>query len=139
MKYLKESNQIETTYNDGVYVISKGESYLNFFRMKDTYHIVEFNDVLDLDDIYSEIGEECYFIKEIYINPDDSPFLIKQFIKIVEKHCIDDGYDTICFVAEPFLDKRLDYNRLVDLYEKLGFTKYMEIGNEQMLMFKHLY
>ena len=131
-----ENQGFEYKDNLGDITIKKNDSYIEFFKMKDTYHLVEFND-LDLNKVYSEIGEECYFISKIVIE-NENPMIIKKFLSFVNELALMDNYYTIVLVAEPFKDKKLSYDRLIKLYKNLGFSEFEEISNGSMIMYKHI-
>ena len=151
MKYIKlfEShynfeNIINQIKNDGFSYkefggdmkISKNGSYVKFFYMKDTYHIIEFNDV-SLEKVYDEIGEECYFVSSVSID-NDSPLLIRRFLTYVENFAVEHEIDTICLVAEPFGNKKLSYDKLISLYQRMGFIKFEDISEGVTIMYKNI-
>jgi len=138
MKHIKlyeEFNEIES-YGD--YTYGNGKSYIKYFKMKDTYSLVEFTG-LDLESVYGEIGEECVFVDKVYIHPEDNPLILRRFLSKVENYTKEIGYNTIVLDAEPFDDKRLDVSKLINLYEKFGFIVYQELpSGGAYIMYKKL-
>lgn len=138
MKHLKLFENFEETENYGEYTYSNGKSYIKYFKMKDTHSIVEFNG-MDLDEVYSEIGQECIFIDKVYIHPEDNPLILRRFLSKVESYANEEDYNVIATMAEPFEDKRLNVNQLVDLYKKFGFIIFQKLpDNEAYIMYKEL-
>jgi len=138
MRHIKLYEEFKEVESYGDYTYGNGKSYIKYFKMKDTHSIVEFTD-LDLDSVYSEIGEECIFIDKVYIHPDDNPLILRSFLSKVEEYAKEVGYNTIATNAEPFADKRLNVNQLVSLYKKLGFIVYQELpSGGAFIMYKEL-
>ena len=140
MKYLKlfESSiqLIEDTHS---YTLICDEAYIKFEIMKDTHNLIEFNgDNIELSDLYEVIGEEAIYVSELYSDETDSPFLIRRMMKELEKICKKWDFDTIVGIAEPFLDKRLDRDRLVNFYTKMGFNIYADLTPTSTIVYKHL-
>ncbi len=132
-----ESITTEFVDNNGEYQYKKDNSYINFEILRDTYNIVEFNSELNLEDVYNTIGDRGVLITKIYLDPNDSPILIKKFLKDVENFCIDNDERVIMLVAEPFGDKRQNKKRLVEFYSNCGFDIFSNIG-KGVLMYKHI-
>lgn len=142
MKYLKifegYDNQIEIKEEWGVYTATKGKSYIEYHYMKDTHSLVEFNG-MDLESVYSEIGEECVFVQKVYIDPTDNPIILRRFVNIVENYTREKDVNVIVLVAEPFADKRLDSTQLTELYKLFGFINYEKLPDtENYIMYKEI-
>ena len=138
MKYLKLFENFTETENYGEYKYGNGKSYMQYFKMKDTHSLVEFNG-MDLESVYDTIGDHCIFIEKVYIHPDDSPMILRRFLSKVEEFANEEDYGVIATVAEPFEDKRLNVNQLVELYQKFGFVVYDKLpSSEAYIMYKDL-
>jgi hypothetical protein len=138
MKYIKLFEDFKTSEVYGEYTYSNEKSYIKYFKMKDTHSIVEFTD-MDLDTLYSEVGQECIFIDKVYIHPDDSPLMLRRFLSKVEEYAHSEGYTTIATMADAFEDKRLSTEQLVELYKKFGFITYQKVPeSEAYIMYKDI-
>lgn len=65
MRHLKLFEDFIETENYGEYNYGNGKSYIQYFKMKDTHSIVEFNG-MDLESVYDIIGDHCIFC--VYID-----------------------------------------------------------------------
>ncbi len=132
------NNNFTVVDNLGDIKISKGNSYIEFHKMKDNYNLSEFTD-LDLDNVYENLGDSCIFIQKVFIHPNDNTLLLRKFLNIIEEYTIDNGYDIIVTIAEPFGDKRLDVDKLVQLYKIFGFSIFEKMPHgEGYMMYKNV-
>jgi GNAT superfamily N-acetyltransferase len=138
MKHLKLFEEFTVKENFGEYNYTNGKSYIQYFKMKDTHSLVEFNG-MDLESVYDIIGDHCIFIDKVYIHPDDSPLILRRFLNKVEEYAKEEDYNVIATLAEPFEDKRLNVNQLIELYQKFGFVVYEKLpDSEAYIMYKDL-
>jgi hypothetical protein len=128
----EDSGEIKI-YKNGSY---KNGSYINFYKI-DIEYLAEFNTNLNLRKLFETFGDEALFINKLFISKRENPFIIKRFIKKVEKYAEENDIKNIILIAEPFMDKRLNIERMIKLYEFFGFEIYQKLSQKSYLMFKN--